>query len=714
MTQTRITGCTACAGHQRPGYVREWIADPHSPNGARWQWQRCPDECTADSRRARINEELTARGLPAFTTPGAPADVLAADGARNRTVKPPVAAPAPAPAPSPADPAHAAAAPATAPTEARTAPALKRPALVAAVCLDAGRAGTVTADVPGIGMPGAATLPALFAWIASGPALGIAPVHDDGRRHNGTIVLTPKLCKALGLPKTLPADTKGQRALSKTLRTAADAAGIDLGEKIAGRMAAVPRKVPGVRRAYGVKVIITPWLGQTEGPGQAAEAHLTHLGGGDAPALARRLRLMAEDLGVPLTSTPAVTARELLEAVRPRERWSENRDATRVPRDGAMPAGDHCVPVAAGRDHPLTHAALEAGETICRENDLGRWHRPLTPGEAEQPWAVEIDVSAAHLSVTESLPLPSGPLQHTTAPRFDKRTAGVWWCDFTGTRLQAAHVPEALRAEAGRMLPHPATPDGHEPTEPGWYATPTVAYMVEAYGFDPATITQAYTSTHTVPLLTQWTARLRTAYKTRLAALGLTDGMSPDAFLTAHAARSERAAADPDAADAYALTELYKSVYRGATGMWTTNALSRTGESIPDRDERWLNEVVTSWHYRPEIRFTIVAASRTAMHRRITKTYALTGRAPFAVNVDGLLYACETPGPLPLIPLSADGKQVPGALRLGSAPGSCKHDATLPMAAVREALEAGEPLQGAYGIAPRYDIHGQRADTPQE
>jgi hypothetical protein len=422
---------------------------------------------------------------------------------------------------------------------------------------------------------------------------------------------------------------------------------------------------------------------------------------------------MAEDIGVPLVSTPAVTARALLEAVRPREQWTDARDGTRVAREGALPSGDVSVPVAAGRSHRLTREHVEAGGAVCGENDLYRWNRPLTDAESAAAWAVELDVCAAHLSVTGTLRLPAGALVHTGTPEFHKNTSGLWWCDFTGLTLRAAHVPESLRASAGTLLPHPASPDGAEPTGPGWYATPTVAYMAEAYGFDPATITVAYVSGHSVALLKEWTDRIREAYKTRLAVLGITDGMAPAEFLAAFAARGERAAADPDAADAEALLSLYKGIYTSATGMWAQGCVPRPGESMDDAQARWESTTAPAWHYRPEIRFHVLAASRTAMHRRIVKTYALTGLAPLAANVDGLVYACDSGDPRDLAPL-ADGKPVPGALRLGTAPGSCKHDASVPMDVVAAALAAGEPLQGAHGIVPQYDTDGRRTATEEE
>jgi hypothetical protein len=572
---------------------------------------------------------------------------------------------------------------------------------VAAVLLEV-EGSAVVADMPGVGVPGAKTLEALFAWIASGPALGVAPLHRDGRRHNGTVVLGPALCRALKLPAKLPEPSK-RAALADRLRTAADAAGCEIGKSIGTRIAVKPRRVEGVRRAPSVTLVVTPWLGQGEGPEQAANYWLDRLGDGDAATLATRLRDVAFDLGVPLTGTARVTARTLLEALRPREEWGPNRDGTRVLKAGAMVDGDTCVPPAAGRWHPLTIAALKAGDALCREDDFVRWTRPLLPEEAARPLAVELDVCTAHLAVTGSIYVPVGAMRHQERPAFDKKTAGLWWCDFTGLTLTGPGLTPEQAARAEQLLPHPATASGHAPDGPGWYATPTVAYMVEAYGFDPATIAEGYVSDHSVVQLKEWTARLRDAYKFRLAVLGIGDAMEPADFLAAFAERKNTAAHDPFSSSALVLSEFYKEVYRANTGSWSENP---RGDS-PEEMERWTRDVVASWHYRPEIRFTILAASRTAMHRRLVKTYALTGRAPFAVHVDGVVYASETGDPAALVPMDAAGKQVPGALRLGAAPGSCKHDATVPMAAIVAAMEAGEPMQGAGGLIAHYGTDGE-------
>jgi hypothetical protein len=208
--------------------------------------------------------------------------------------------------------------------------------------------------------------------------------------------------------------------------------------------------------------------------------------------------------------------------------------------------------------------------------------------------------------------------------------------------------------------------------------------MVSTYGFDPATITEGLLSTHTVPLLKEWTGHVRTGYKRAYAELGLTDGQSPTEFLAAYQGHKD-VGQDPDLHDALILASLYKQVYKGGIGKWADSARN----AHPD-EQVWLEKVVTSWTYRPEIRFHIIAAARIAAHRRLRKTLQLTGRAPFAINVDSYLYAADAPSPLEFLALKPDGTPVPGALRLGIAPGSHKHESSIPMPVAIEALERRE------------------------
>jgi hypothetical protein len=359
----------------------------------------------------------------------------------------------------------------------------------------------------------------------------------------------------------------------------------------------------------------------------------------------------------------------LLDAVRPRIEWTKDEGTGEWSshlREGALPAGDLSVPPAAGARHPLTRQLLSEHGVLCEEEDYKWWSRPLLPTETERRYAVAVDVCASYLSVTESLRLPVGPLHPVTHPTWDEKTAGLWWCDFTGVPVD----PE---------LPHPATFTGLPPTGPGWYATPTVAYMATAYGFDPATITGAYLSGHTAPLLKEWTGRLRQGYKRAYAVLGLVEGLPPQTFLEIYGVHKDTCG-DPDLTDALTLAGLYKSVYKGGIGKWTDSARHLD-------DATWLEKVAGSWAYRPEIRHHIIAAARIGAHRRLRKTFQLTGRAPIAVNVDSYLYATDAPSPLELLPVKPDGSPVPGALRLGIAPGSHKHESSIPLAEVVKAME---------------------------
>lgn len=664
----RIVGCADCAGHQRPGYVREWTTDATSPHGMRAVWKRCPAECTAESRQDSVDRQLAARfGRPVGT---APAPAACAGTSEESAV---------APAPVPVREAAPVRRPSTSrrPSSPRAAAHRPGPELVAAVAVDVvDDAGHLVLDVDGIGAPEKRTLDALFAWIGTGLPVGVEKQHKDGRRTDGALCLSAAACAALKLPANLP-EGAALVKLETRLRKAAEKGGLSIGQTIGARMRVFGPANESRRRRVSLSLVVTPWLGQGDQDVNGVTALTETLatarvdGGPDARTLARRLRKFTAALGVPAMATSPRTGMELLDAVRPREEWSEDR--TRVLRDGALPSGDVSVPVAAGTRHPVTKARTAARELICEEGDYRFWLRELTPQETGQPWAVAVDVCASYLSVTETLRLPSGALAHTTSPAWSNKAAGLWLCDFTALETETA-------------LPHPATYTGEAPTGPGWYATPTVDYMAREYGFDTATIGEAYVSAHTVPFLREWTTAIRGAYKGAMEAVGLVDGMDEAAFLAAYEGHKVTGG-DADKDDALVLAVQYKSVYKGGIGKWADK-----GRQYPlgSGDADWAEKVAPRWWYRPEVRFHIVAAARIAAHRRMRKTYRLTGRAPFSVNVDSYLYASEAPSPLGWLPRTEDGRPVPGALRMGIAPGSFKHESSIPMAAAVDLI--GEKL----------------------
>ncbi|MER5353464.1 hypothetical protein ABT093_24400 [Kitasatospora sp. NPDC002551] len=564
-------------------------------------------------------------------------------------------------------------------------PAAPRPAAPAAaarwwpmVALDVAEDGTWALDVPGFPVPAGMKLGDWFAWLGTGLPLRIERAHPSGRGGDGTVCLTAGALKQLGLPAALPGTEKALASLQAKLAKAAAAVGMEVSEHVGPTFHAFRRAGSAGGQKTSVRVVVAPWLGQGDARQQATSALALPLatapdGTVDGATFARRFRAFTTDLGVAPGATTATTGMALLEAVRPRVEWVKDPATGEWfshLREGALPTGDLCVPPAAGARHPLTRELLSKGEAVCEEEDYKWWARELTAEESVRPWAVAVDVCASYLSVTDSLRLPASPLELVQSPDWNGgKTAGLWWCDFTTTAVD-------------ELLPHPATFHGRPPTGPGWYATPTVAYMATTYGFDPATITQAYLSPHTVPLLKEWTGHLRAGYKRAYAGLGLVDGQGPEEFLAAYAVHKDTGT-DPVRTDALVLAGLYKNIYKGGIGKWADSARHLD-------DQAWLEKVAAAWSYRPEIRFHIIAAARIAAHRRLRKTLQLTGRAPFAVNVDSYLYATDAPSPLELLPVKDDGTPVPGALRLGIAPGSHKHEASIPLGVVVEAMERRE------------------------
>lgn len=727
MERAQLVGCPDCDPKQ-PGYVAAVVMFEGRRRSA---WIRCLAECTVESRAAEIarqEQELAqqADAAPAASDRAVPDSAPASPPMRSEPdsapTEPASERPAGHPAALRAGPAYRGQ-----PTEPGTRPeaaAHRRPSAppARATAVAAGprrwpavalAAGTETAwhlDVDQVPAPVGTKLTDLFSWLGTGLPLRVDRIHPAGRINDGMVCLSSSALKSLGLPAVLPTTDKASAALQAKLAKAAGSVGMEISDTVGPTFQAFRRKGSAGGPKASVRVIVTPWLGQGTDKQQVMSELLTRLatdphGALDAGTLARRIRAFVADLGIAPGVSAATTSMLLLDAVRPRMEWVQDENSgewTSHLRDGALPGGDTAVPPAAGARHPLTRDLISKGEAVCEEEDYKWWARPLTSAESTKPWTVAVDVCASYLSVTDSLRLPVGRLEHTADATWDAKIAGLWWCDFT-------------EVETDELLPHPASFHGLPPQGPGWYATPTVAYMVTTYGFDPASITEAYLSAHTVPLLKEWTARIRSGYKSAYATLGLVDGQAVDEFLDAYALHDSPDPDDVERCDALVLAKIYKQIYKSGIGKWADSAVHMDAET-------WLEKTAGSWQYRPEIRFHIIAAARIAEHRRMRKTLQTLGIAPVSVNVDSKLYSNTLPSPNNLLAHTEAGKPLPGALRMGIAPGSHKHEASIPTAAVVALLADGmhpSPLTHKYGTdgaptAPAAEPDGDPSRNEEE
>ena len=685
-----FNGCLECSGSARPGYILVRVPFPGTSLTVPG-WKRCPARCWAWSR----DRALDAARKDAAEREAAEKAAAEEAAAQQPATAPPAVHPA-APRPTPAyrgKPRPTAAGQPPRPSGERP---RRTSAHQPALAIDAAD-GTWAIDLPDVPGPAGPKAADCMAWLGTGLPLQVERIHPDGRDVDGFVCLSAAAMKVFGLPADFPAKDAARTTAQGKLAKLAAAVGMEVSEELGPTVRLFRRSgAPGGPKTSMVLVLV-PWLGQGTDKHLAVTRMLLDLATApdrtlNAATLARRIRTFTKDLGVAPGATAASTSMLLLDAVRPRFQWSDDEPGKRVLREGALPGGDLCVPPAYGSRHPLTKAQRADGIAVCEEEDFKYWARPLTDDEATRPWCVALDVCASYLSVTETLPLPAGPLEHRPDAAFDKRVAGLWWCDFTTVTITDP-------------LPHPATHHGMPPTGGGWYCTVTVEYMRSAYGFDTSTITDAYLSSHTVPFLKEWTTRIRTAYKRVFAVLGLDDAMDADAFLQAYLDHKDIDPDDTERWDALVLSKQYKMIYKGGIGKWADKS------KYLDEDD-WLETIVTSWQYRPEIRHTIVAAARIAEHRRMRKTYLNTGLAPFSVNVDSLMYAVEVPTPHVVLTYTPKGAPEPGTVRMGIAAGSHKHEATVPTIAVTTVMDAGDhPAR----LNADYTITGDRIpDDAQE
>ncbi len=498
-------------------------------------------------------------------------------------------------------------------------------------------------------------LPALVAWALAEARLGTVRLHRHGKDSDPLIVLTAGAAERFGLPQRLE-DRRGLRlpgdhpAVKQLTR-----AKWQLTRRGFGPWARVYRPAQSGRRSC-VQLAILPWGALDQRAwGEAADL---------PPAeLARLLGDYAARVITPRGST-AVNGLELLSALRPPTRPvmdAATGGYVSGPTPGSLTHPIDPAPPEAPEEHPVAQGR-DPGEVLDEEAyDWIRDPQLLTDAECAKRYVVGLDVNAAFAAAANRLMVGTGAPVHVRRPRFDPKMPGCW-------RVDLSHI------ELDPRLPSPFTPHGDRPEGPAWYATPTVAYAVElGHRVDP---TEAYLRPENGAYFDPWYARLRAAYLTTMAELGVLPGMEEGAYLAAMEAHKS---GDPARV---ALLSAVKATVKGGIGK-----LRERPQGAGYRPgERWPALERPTWS--PHLRDMLISTARINEARKLA-ALARAGLFPVAVLSDCVVYPSDGPSPLDVLPRTPDGAPLPGGFRLGVNPGMVKHEGTRPFLWAAELLDAG-------------------------
>jgi DNA-binding transcriptional regulator YiaG len=507
----------------------------------------------------------------------------------------------------------------------------------------------------------AKSIAALVEWTLREGRLGQPKLSGPGKDADPLIVLTGAACERYGLPLTLTKEERlagripeGHKVIKQLTR-----AGWQLTKRGFGPWARIYRPAQGSERAC-VQLCILSWDAlDTRHWADAAQL---------PPAeLARLLGTYAARVMTPRGST-AVTGLELMTALHPPTRASQP-DATGKRHSEHNPGSlgkdpVDCAPCEAPDGHPLLaglprfHHRTPAEVLIEEAYD---WARPLTDAECLRPHLVGIDVNMAFAAGANGLTVGLGAPTHVKNPVFDPKLPGSWLVDLSHVDLSRVKLAQQWRNLDAGLLPSPFTPKGERPTAPAWYATPTVAYAVEL-GYDVHPI-EAYVRHDNGRYLDGWYNRLRDAYLTTMADLGVHTDLPPEEFLVAMDGYRQR---DPRLA---IVVSAIKATVKGGIGKLRERP---RGEGWKP-GQPWRALARPTW--RPDIRAAVISRTRINMHRKIVKHAAFTGQYPVAILSDCAVYASDGPSPLDFLPYR-DGKPLPGGFTLGVNPGLVKWEGT--------------------------------------
>ncbi|MGW3359761.1 telomere-associated protein Tap [Streptomyces bungoensis] len=534
--------------------------------------------------------------------------------------------------------------------------------------------GGLVLDVP------AKTIPALVEWTLMEGKLGQPKLSGPGKDADPLLVLTEAALKHYGLPTALTDEQRLTGRIPEDHKVIKQLARADwkLTKRGFGPWARIYRPAQGSERQC-VQLCIPSW--------RALDSRHWGNAGQLPPAeLARLLGTYASRVMTPRGST-AVTGLELMTALHP------PTHAVRDEATGGFRKADTKNPGSLG-EHPVDCAPCEAPDGHPLLKDLPRFHqrtpaeklfeeaydwaRPLTDDECTKRYLVGIDVNMAFAAGANGLTVGLGAPTHVPQPLFDPKLPGSWLVDLSHVDLSRIRLGKEWVELNGDLLPSPFTPTGERPGGPAWYATPTVAYAVEL-GYDVRPI-EAYLRHDNGRYLDAWYNRLRDAYITTMADLGVPADSSPEEFLEAMNGYRDR---DPEMA---ILVSAIKATVKGGIGKLRERPRGEGWK--PGQPWRALSR--PTW--RPDIRAAVISRTRINMHRKLVKHAAFTGQYPVAILSDCAVYAADGPSPLDFLPYR-NGKPLPGGWRLGVSPGMVKHEGTQTVLwgeGVREQFQAPE------------------------
>ncbi|WP_030997795.1 telomere-associated protein Tap [Streptomyces sp. NRRL F-5630] len=504
----------------------------------------------------------------------------------------------------------------------------------------------------------ATTVVELVEWALRESGLGAPKLHRYGKDADPLLVLTEAAAVKLGLPERLE-DRRGLRLpedhpVIKQITKAK----WQLTQRGFGPWARIYRKAQG-RERQCVQLAILPWdaLDERSWPGVAEM---------EPADIARVLGVYAQRVITPRGST-AVSGLELMTALRPPTRpvrdettgnWVSGHNPGSLgtePMDPAPPEGQP--------EHPAVfHTGWKGG---FLHEEAFQWVREvdtLTAEDCRLPWAIGLDLNTAFLAAAARLTVGLSEPVHFVHPPFNPKIPGAWLVDLSGIELDP-------------RLPSPFTPTGERPTGPAWYQTHTVAYAQElGHNVEPL---EAYLRRETGAYLDPWHDRLKTAYVTTLADLGVTKDLTDEQFL---AAMEQHKSADPAMA---AVLAAIKATVKGGIGKLFENPQGKHYKE----GEPWPAMMRPTW--RPDIRAAVISKARVNMHRKMLNMARMTGLFPLAVLSDCVVYPSPGPSPLDILPYATSGKPQPGAFRLGPTPGLAKLEGVQSMDWAVDLMEKG-------------------------